>query len=127
MTDLFHYTCRHGRRGIGTRGLVLTPRTHNPVAASAMSEYAWLATLAWFTTAEEPDPIHLGLTMSTIHCDRTRFRYRVTDTSDLRRWLDVCGDYPVAEVTRLNGGDHRPDLWWVSTTAVPVVFDPAWR
>src|SRR5262245_7392496 len=124
MTVLYHYTCRCGRRAIGKQGLVLTPRVHTPQAAAQFPDrYRWLTGLSWFTAAEVPDAVALGLTAATIRCDRTEFRYRVTDVSDLRRWLDVCHEYPADVVAELNGRDHRPEWWWVADTAIPVRLD----
>jgi hypothetical protein len=120
MTELtlYHYTCRHGRAALGRSGLVL------PASQLTTRAVPWPAMFAWFTDLAEPDPHALGLTSYLVKCDRTAHRYRVTDATDVATWLRVARNLTRAQrdTLELEPG-ARPLLWYVATTAVPVVLD----
>jgi hypothetical protein len=105
MTEptLYHYTCDDGRRGIGDEGL-LRPHSHNVV---------------WLTDLDAPIREALGLTSYHLKCDRTKHRYRATDTSTCVRWVDYEHRSRSIEIE-----GTRPMHWWVSPEPVPVVYDP---
>lgn len=120
MTALYHYTCDCGRRAIGDPGLVLPIGLHSPEAAARVpDEWAWLVELCWFTTQAQPDAVALGLTKETIACDRTRWRYRVTDPTGVEPWTTAARTLP-RNAYKLTLGDHRPGLWWIARGPVPV-------
>jgi hypothetical protein len=120
---LFHYTCDHGRAALGRAGFAVPIRTHSPTAAAQLpEELAWMAELVWFTDQRHPDPVALGLTRATIDCDRTRFRYRVTDPAGIDPWLTVTRSLPRA-AWKLTQGDARPGQGWVARGPVPVELD----
>lgn len=124
MTILWHYTCEHGRWGIGEQGFVYPMAAYAPEAAARMpEEWRWLSTLAWFTDRTDLTPVALGLQASIIKCDRSQFRYRVLDTSRCTRWLEVAKDYPRDTRVELGIGDHMPGAWWVATLPVPVELE----
>lgn len=123
VPELYHYTCHCGRQGIGNTGLAKPMRMHSPDAvARCPEEWRWLTELVWFTSQVRPDAVALGLTRETIQCDRTRWRYRVTDATGVRPWKAVARDLP-RNAWQLTVGDHRPGLWWVADRPVPVVLD----
>ena len=117
---LWHYTCDHGRAGIGDRGylvpgVMLTDR----VANLPCSRYVWLTDLA------VPIRDALGLTGLIVKCDRVAHRYRVWDETTVRRWVDVARDVPRAIRENLESAPGaRPAHWYVSEEPVPAVYDP---
>lgn len=123
---LFHYTCDHGRDAIGTEGFIAPPRIHSPeVAERYPEELAWLADVVWLTNQPHPDPIALGLTSEILDCDRTRWRYRVTDSMGCESYMLAARSWLPRSAWQLTVGDHRPGLWWVARGWVPVELDPA--
>jgi hypothetical protein len=120
---LYHYTCEHGRESIGRRGFVLPMADHAPRAAALLHErYRGMATLAWFTDLDAPVADALGLTGRTIQCDRTAYRYRVTDTAGIIAWLrtPARGTFWGRQLEREPGS--LPRHWYVTRTPVPVVL-----
>jgi hypothetical protein len=124
---LYHYTCTHGREGIGDSGTLvgarhLIPPTEHP----AMNDWrAAMFDLVWMTDLSFPIRGALGLSSYTLRCDRTEFRYRVTNACTARHWPDVRRSFD----PRIRRGLETelaamPMHWWVSTVPVPVVFDP---
>lgn len=113
-TALYHYTCDHGHNLI--RGTV--------VPADILGRYAndGPHIYAWFTDLAHPNRDALGLTSRILTCDRTRWRYRVTDARDLIHWTHVRRDHPWSEVLESAPG-ARPMHWWVSRHPVPVTLD----
>ena len=115
--DLWHYTCDHGARGIGRRGLLLPVRRHDPDAAARLGPWRWLADLIWMTPMHPPDPHLLGLTANTIRCDRTAYRYRVLRPDLAQPWLGSPWHAQHPDWT--TGGDD-PSMWWVADQPVLV-------
>lgn len=121
---LWHFTCQHGRKALGARSALLPLAEWNPPAAGLLApDMRALAGIVWMTT--EPvvtDRAALGLTGRLSRCDRTRFRYRVTDPSGVRPYVDVWREllprWMHLELTGTPGA--RPGLWWVATAPVPV-------
>ncbi len=101
--SLFHFTCDHGRRGIGRRGLV-RPNPHTGIA--------------WFTSNPSPSRDDVGLTSeSLLTCDRLSFRY-VVEQHDAEPWFGSSARESaepdlVADLEAF--GD--PATWFVSTTS----------
>lgn len=124
MTDLYHYTCSHGRVEMGSVARLLPIADRADVSSLGLN--AWPAHFVWLTDRPEPDEDALGLTRNFIACDRTAHRYRVTDDSTAVRWLDFIAHEPgyasVASLLESPGAD--PSAWWVSRDPVPVVYDP---
>lgn len=79
MTELWHFTCGHGRDGITDSGMLIV----NPFAAST-----GVPELIWLTDLDVPIRDALGLTSNLLGCDRTAHRYRVTDTTGCVPWID---------------------------------------
>ena len=117
---LYHFTCDHGRKDIGTSNCLLLPNMH-----------PWLgAKLVWLTTEASPDRRKTGLTMVHQPCDRMAFRYVVTDTANCRPWLQSY------ERSRLDaelldafedGGEAAPEQWWISSIPLRARFDRSWK
>jgi hypothetical protein len=114
---LFHYTCSHGRRGIGKIGLAM-PNAH-PLLP--------LKPLVWMTPDDVPDREANGLTKRLLTCDRAAYRYRVTDTTAAVPWLaskqrlelEWFGELILADLEER----RAPELWWVSYDPMPVRLD----
>jgi hypothetical protein len=83
--------------------------------------------LVWLTDLDTPDADALGLTTSYIACDRTEYRYRVTDHAGVitwAEWVDLQRPrYDLTFVSAFTMG-RRPRHWWVADVPVPVVYDP---
>lgn len=131
MTRLFHYTCQHGRKGLGEIGLVTPTSMLNPEAVADPAEDPilwWLQRRVWFTDLATPNRHALGLTQNFTRCDRTRWRYRLTvepEDTGLVPWVDVRRDVPssIRELLEHSPG-ARPRHWWVALDqTVPVTYD----
>lgn len=70
---LYHYTCDHGRKGIGLTGWL------NPVEGLA-------GPLVWLTDMDQPDRLALGLTSHLLACDRLDYRYQVRAEMEVEHW-----------------------------------------
>lgn len=110
---LFHYTCQHSMLGISST-LIL-----RPFGAPRCPQVVWM------TDLPEPDRDALGLTSTILACDRTEYRYRVTDTSDVRAWHAVRRSFPIGwRLVLESAPGANPDHWWLSFRPVPVIPDP---
>lgn len=108
---LWHYTCRHRAALIGRRG-VLTPHPQAVLGGVAV---------VWLTDLDEPDREALGLTSTTLRCDRTEVRYRVLAADAMMPWRDWAESAHVdrTTVSELTFG-RRPRHWFVATEPVAV-------
>lgn len=115
MTTLYHYTCAHGRAWIDD---LLVPASHQSGRAiGTPGEYVWLTDLA------RPQRDALGLTSHILDCDRTEYRYRVTNMADVLPWTAVRRAWRWAHELESAPG-ARPRHWWVSAGPVAVIYDP---
>jgi hypothetical protein len=120
---LYHFTCEHGRRDIGTGpNCLLIPNMH-PILRTR---------LLWLTTEAEPVREATGLTSTYIRCDRMQFRYIVEDLRSCRPWLGsperACLSAEGLRAFEDNGnGTARPDEWWISDRPVRARYDRSWR
>jgi hypothetical protein len=106
VTGLWHYTCQHGRDRIGKRG-ELRPNAH-----------PWLPLLGrviWLTDDPTPTRDAVGLTSTTLTCDRMQYRYRVTET-DAVPWAQYRPAMPSDIVDDLERYGE-PDTWHVARWA----------
>lgn len=113
----FHFTCSHGRAGIGLVGRI---RPNDNPEAIALAPWA---AAVWLTNAEGvglPDGVRevaLGLTSHTLGCDRVEYCYRVERAPKAVPWLE--SPLRTAEAgSALEAAGTRPDLWWVSPVPV---------
>lgn len=126
---LWHYTCMHGHGALGDTGELLPLADLEPRRVLLLPEpFRVMTTLVWLTDLDVPDAAGLGLTSIVVACDRTRYRYRVTDDTDCVRYTTVRRDLPprVAELLE-RSGRTLPAHWWVSRRPVPVMYDPVRR
>lgn len=128
MTELYHYTCHHGRESLGARGRLLLPGDVSGghiQRRNVYGVYAELDDLIWVTDLERPMGAALGLTSVLAECDRTAHRYRVTDTSGLRRYVAVRRglNQVLARLLETAPG-AMPMHWWVASCPVPVEYAP---
>ncbi len=123
---LWHYTCDHGRDGIGDHGTLRPAREMIPRSRvhGLPSWYRPALDLVWLTDLPFPARDALGLTSLALSCDRTAHRYRCDSIGpvpyiemrpSLPRKLSDC-------LESATGSGFR--RWWVSSVAVPVVYDP---
>ena len=115
---LYHFTCQHSRRDIGTYGL-LVPQIKHPMLG---------CNVTWLTSEAMPDRAATGLGNNTgLKCDRMEFRYVVTDLSRCRPWLGSVerAASPAHVVEDLESyGD--PDHWWIASEPVQAKLDRSW-
>jgi hypothetical protein len=111
---LWHFTCEHGRRALGKRGLLVAPIAHPLLGAKVI----------WLTTEAAPDRERTGLTMNFQHCDRMAYRYRVLQPERCVPWFGSAtrAAAPAEVIADLESfGD--PEHWWI--TAVPTLAELA--
>ncbi len=121
MGELYHFTCEHGRSALGAGGDLLPMRD----ILGEARVIPWPGEFLWLTDLSTPDREGLGLTMRLTKCDRTRYRYRVTDDTAVLPWHKVAralarGDR--LDLEAVHGA--RPAHWFVAAEPVPAVYDP---
>lgn len=119
--QLFHYTCAHSQErllAMGDRAVILPGRELTPTKTGPVSR------VAWFTDLALPKRDALGLTMNFISCDRTEFRWKVTDPHGIVRWSEVRDTFGEAalELEESPGAESRH--WFVSYGPVKVEYAP---
>jgi hypothetical protein len=121
---LYHFTCRHGRKDIGSgSNCLLLPHLH-----------PWIGQkLLWLTTEALPDRDRTGLTMRHQPCDRMAFRYVVSDTHLCRLWLDSY-ERSRLDADQLYAFEHNDERgvladaahWWISSVPIRARLDRGW-
>lgn len=105
--ELWHFTCDHGRKGIGEHG-ILQPHQHILLPS--------LLPVVWLTSNARPARDDVGLTSQTLSCDRLAHRYRVTDSRLTVAWSAIRARHAaiapdvVADLERYG----EPSTWWLS-------------
>lgn len=123
---LYHYTCDHGRAGLGDEGTLLS--TRDLVDADRLRRLPLWAQInagfVWLTDLETPVRLALGLTSDSLGCDRTLHRYRVVDPSVAAHYPDVSRELPrgIRDLAFYRGA--MPMHWWLAYPPVQVVYDP---
>jgi hypothetical protein len=117
MTELFHYTCLHSAPAIKRDGLVLPLADFRPDLAD-LPPWAYFA---WFTDLDIPHAEALGLTRSTLACDRTVCRFRVLDASPVTQWIGSFARRRSPWASRLEAVPGvLPAHWWLAAGPVKV-------
>jgi hypothetical protein len=114
---LYHFTCAHGRREIGTSNCLLLPHYHPLLGCKVL----------WLTDQSVPDREKTGLTMKHQPCDRMQFRYVISDSAHCTGWLESLEreQAPAQAVADLESfGD--PEHWWIAATPIRARFDRSW-
>lgn len=105
---LYHWTCSHGRAGIGFHGEI------RPWPQITLVKYA----LIWLTDLTDFHPQDLGLQSTIITCDRTEYCYEIDRpaTAPIFSWRDWCSMVHLDRTVRseLEFG-RRHAHWWVGT------------
>jgi hypothetical protein len=121
--QLYHFTCAHGRRAIGTGpNALLVPHLHPMLGKKVL----------WLTVEAAPDRSETGLTATFISCDRMQHRYVVTKLENCRPWIGsperdgLPPDVLHAFEIRDDGQHARPDQWWISDVPVSARYDRSW-
>lgn len=117
---LFHFTCLdHGYPKIGARGFVV-PQQHRTLAGIPHIDIG----VAWFTAGDFAST-GMGQSDAAV-CDRSAYRYVVSDASRCVPWLGSQYRDAVEDTGVLDGGVFAlellgdPSQWWVSPDPVPV-------
>lgn len=125
---LWHYTCDHGHHALGYDHATLLPAASLVLAHNGRHQLAESAHLIWMTDLDRPITDALGLTSLLLRCDRTQYRYRVTDTTSCEPWWQVARRLPThVRMALEQSPGARPAHWWVSFLPVPVVFNPVFK
>jgi hypothetical protein len=128
VRSLWHYTCDHGRQALGQSGTLLPISLLDKDARDKLPDYLkMLAAVIWFTDLAVPQVEALGLTMNTISCDRTKYRYRAISTYSIGRYTSarpswVWNKQLCAELEGVPGA--KPEHWWIAYGPIPVIYDP---
>lgn len=135
VKPLWHYTCGCGHKAL-SRDPVVRPLSEL-VAPYRLAQWAIehpltidLLPLAWYTDLDFPNADALGLTMRTIPCDRTRYRYRVRVEPGRVTHRPVpyliarhtMSRYVAAQLENAPGA--MPEHWWIAREPIPVLYDP---
>lgn len=116
MSTLYHYTCEHGAKALGRRGM-LRPNEH-PLLNGAR--------LVWLTDMMDPDRLALGLTSDSLSCDRLAFRY-IVQADDAMSWEEWARVHRVGPLARhLLEADRSCDRWFVLERSVLGIRDAAY-
>lgn len=111
---LYHYTCSHAAPRIKATGLLLpNSHPHNPEP------------LVWLTDLDVPWREALGLTSTILDCDRTEWRFTLTEPVAVHPWVAVRRRFDreyVRELERAHG--VMPMHWFVSTAAQSIDTEP---
>lgn len=108
---LWHFTCGHGYRAIGKRG-ILKPNPH-PLLPE-------LGPVVWLTVHPMPSRDAVGLSSRTLRCDRMAYRYRVRLQQPVH-WPDVR-DRAKPEILRDLEAYGEPETWWLAFEPVAGVL-----
>jgi len=115
---LYHFTCKHSKRDIGTSNCLLRPMLDHPLLGCKV---------LWLTTQACPDRDSTGLTSNYQRCDRMEFRYVVTNLDDCRPWLDSPERAAVpAGVLDVLESFGDCEHWWIASKPIRARFDRAW-
>lgn len=120
----WHYTCDHGRRGIGATGLLIPLEAQLPSLVPRDATARLMFSLIWLTDLPEPDIPGLGLTSHNLNCERWTHRYRVTDDTGIAPFARIQHLFPAPAQVRLLRDGARPEHWFVAFRRIPVVYDP---
>lgn len=103
---LYHFTCLHGYKAIGARGM-LRPSRHQLLGIDVV----------WLTSEPYPDREQTGLTSRYLKCDRMAYRYLVADDAAAVAWLasDERRKASTALVADLESYG-APEEWWICST-----------
>ena len=109
---LYHYCCDHSRAGIDADG-VLHPGVDGLV---------WLTDLAPNALGREKLRKALGLTSTTLKCDRLEHAY-MANPRDAIPYLQAVSKGIVSQAWHRSavGPHHRPANWYVATVDVPAL------
>lgn len=116
--QLYHFTCAHGRRDIGTSNCLLLPHYHPYLKAKVL----------WLTNQAKPNREKTGLTMEHQPCDRMQFRYVALNLSNCTRWLESHERERTPELALADlesFGD--PEHWWIASMPIRARFDRSWK
>lgn len=128
MTEptFWHYTCAHGRQGIGTLGVLRSPGVLKPEARrpGLSEDERLMLALIWVTDLPVPDIEGLGLTKQILSCERWTHRYRITNHRPIMPFADMQYRFSLDAQMDLLTGDAKPEHWFVSWKPLPAVYDP---
>jgi hypothetical protein len=124
VVTLWHYTCAHARAELGDAATLMSAYALQPerVRNAFPREHLWAARYIWATTLEEPNAAALGLDGRVmVRCDRTAYRYRITQPERFVPWAAVRAGHEGWAV--LEAG-RDPSSWWVCPGKARAVYDP---
>jgi len=115
---LYHFTCKHSKRDIGTSNCLLIPMIRHPFLGCKV---------LWLTSEAQADREATGLRMHHQRCDRMEFRYVVTDIDGCQPWLTsveraAAPPSAVEDLESYGDAEH----WWISDKPIRARFDRSW-
>lgn len=118
---LYHYACSHTVELLGSPARLLPAWEHAP-NTRGLPHSRWL----WLTDLATPDTWGLGLTGLITRCDRTEYRYEITEHGLVVPWTSVRRSMPPEIREDLEGAPGAlPRHWFVTEDpAVGVLSDP---
>lgn len=129
MTNLYHYTCDHGREALGDLGQLRTaaelmsPAKRDSLDPGLVALLSW----CWLTDLATPHRDALGLTSHTLGCDRAAHRYQVvlpTKTGAIR-WTGARRYFRADLREELESAPGAmPRHWYIAPSGVQVVHFP---
>lgn len=110
---LFHFTCDHSYPKIGRRGLLL-PQQKPKLFGVPLPDFGvvWLTEGSYESTGMDQSDLAI--------CDRSAYRYIVTDDRHCEHWIDSMVRQRFLEHVAVLEAVGKPELWWVSSAPVPV-------
>lgn len=122
----YHYTCDHGRKGIGDYGVIHPTGALFSVMSTAglTDDERLMRSLLWATDLPEPDIEGLGLTSEILSCERWTHRYRITNPMPLMRFTDMQYRFSLEAQKGLLEGPVKPEHWFASWKPLPAIYDP---
>lgn len=130
---LWHYTCDHGRAGIGDVGVLRSSADLSAKSAAVAARDPAMRDLlswCWLTDLDTPMRDALGLTSHLSKCDRTAHRYQVLDgRAGIIRWTEARRYFDAELRDELESAPGAmPMHWFVAPSGVVrVVYLPLVR
>lgn len=106
IPQLYHYTCSDHAAEIRRDGLIKV----SPVFGTGGQKQ-----VVWMTDLDVPNKKGLGLTSNLLSCDRTEYRFEITDPRAVFHWNEAKRYLPRGVVEQLEAAPGAmPMHWWVS-------------
>jgi hypothetical protein len=124
---LWHFTCEHGREGIGEAGNVWPMAMFDPDAAERLPWwFEPMGGISWWTDQGDGQGSVVTSRATSSGCERWLYRYRALDSEraiPYGRWARVLE--PRVRFILEHAPGALPGTWWVAENSMPARLDPA--